>query len=430
MQYSQILQKIAHLDDDEPRSTSMIHDAVLGRITVPLEECITLQPDQINSLDDFGLAPLHLAVLTGNVDAIHTLVELGADIDCPSRTTNKSPLHLACQEVFDNIAKIFQESFVRVALALIDHGASVHVQDSRGTTPLHISYKHPTLTRRLLSLGADPNTRSKAGYTAFHMVISLPRESQKSQYQVLKAYSEAGADLNAYFGGWAVLHHAALFYPSLMPLLLKLGANATSLTDEGFSVIHLLTFGDNVLRLMNKFPMPLLQGLNPDLANNFGSRPIDLLGRVPVVRDGVISDEVYHRPLQDAVRFVRLIVELRELNWNAGLFLPYKERFEQDGSHDQMKGWVSLQTERLQKHEGDGDIVWDPLEMMPWHGLDLHNGNISDSEDESQTEEEADIEEGTGCETRERGGNCMAEVDTRQEESEDEDDEFFDAVQS
>ena len=430
MQYSQILQKIANLDDDEPRSTSMIHDAVLGRITIPLEECITLQPDQINSLDDFGLAPLHLAVLTGNLDATHILVRLGAHIDLPARSTSETALHLACNELFDNIAQEFQEPFVQIALALIDHGASVHIQDRHGITPLHSSYGHPAVTRRLLSLGADPNAMSKFGFTPFHLIIACFKGCKQSQYQVLKAYAEVGADLNAYCNGWGVLHYTAFFDPSLMPLLMKLGANVASLTDSGLSVIHILVLGGKRLGLINKVPVSLLQGLNPDLADDFGSRPIDFLETRLVVADGVIPGEVYYPPLQDAVRFVRLIVELRELNWNAGLFLQYKERFEQDGSHDQMKRWVSLQTERLQKHEGDGDIVWDPLDMMLWHELDMQDGLDSDSKDKSQTEEEGDIEEGTGCVTRERGGNCMAEVDTRQEESEDEEDEFFDAVQS
>jgi len=44
---------------EDSGTTSMIHDAILGKITVPLEECIALEPWHINTLDSYGNAPLY-----------------------------------------------------------------------------------------------------------------------------------------------------------------------------------------------------------------------------------------------------------------------------------------------------------------------------------------------------------------------------------
>lgn len=402
----------------------MIHDAVLGRIRLPLEECISLQPDQINILDDLGLAPLHLAVLTGNMDAIHTLVELGADIDCPSRYNSETPLHLACQEVFDNIDKVFQESFVQVALALINHGASCHVQDSRGNTPLHLSYKHPIVTRSLLSLGADPNTRSKAGDAPFQRIINHPKESDRSQREVLKAYSEAGADFDAYYNGMTVLHEAAGSNPSLIPLLSVLGANINAVTqDEGWSLLHVLLFAGNLGGIVDQVPVSVLTGLNPDMADKYDWTLVEYL-EMQVIAERRFLTGRRPRP-REAWNFVKLIVELRELNWESGLFLDYKKHLMQDGSHSQMKRWVSLQTERIGQYEEGEGIGWSSLDRRMWRGLDDYWDN------ESQTEEEHDIGVSLGHFERKGDGTGLPQYDGKGvEDSEDEDDVFFDAVQS
>lgn len=59
----------------------------------------------------------------------------------------------------------------------------------------------------------------------------------------------------------------------------------------------------------------------------------------------------------------------------------------------------------------------------------MHDGNTCDSKDESNAEEGDDIEGSIDCTGRENGGTCIPEVGKREEESEDEEEEFYDAFQ-
>lgn len=197
----------------------------------------------------------------------------------------------------------------------IEHGASLHISDSNGEAPLHLSTKHPGFTRRLLSLGADPYAKAKYGTSTFHCVIMDYLYGSKPRYlqiEVLKAYAEAGVDFDVSSGnGWKAVHMAACLDPSLILVLLELGSSVKSLTDdEGWSLLHVLLFKEQGRSMIHKFPVSLLQGLNPDMADNYGLTPIDYLEILFIAeKDSIVTSRA-----REALLFVKLVVELRELD--------------------------------------------------------------------------------------------------------------------
>jgi len=83
-----------------------------------------------------------------------SILELGIHPDTPN-SLGQFPLHLAVEN--GNI------DFVRV---LSRYGANPNIKDSKGVTPLHISYSYDQLggiSDLLVSLGADINIRDNLG---------------------------------------------------------------------------------------------------------------------------------------------------------------------------------------------------------------------------------------------------------------------------
>jgi ankyrin repeat protein len=85
------------------------------------------QGNDINKPDNFGNAPLHYAILTGNNEYAGILIRKGADINIMNRQS-LAPLHLA---VLANNTPLTRD--------LISSGANVNLSGNTGYTPLHIA---------------------------------------------------------------------------------------------------------------------------------------------------------------------------------------------------------------------------------------------------------------------------------------------------
>ena len=264
-----VLQPLVTLGDEESErvSASLIHDAVLGKTEMSLLDCISLQPHHIDTPDDLGLAPLHLAVLTDNIEAVRILAEVGVDLTQPTRFRGETALHIACyynREV--------------IAMCLLDLIPCVSSWDGKECTPLHLCRAAPNITRRLLSLGASLTARGPYGRTPLRgMVmddIENDRDCCRDKVETLRAYAEAGADLDEVHDGWLLLLDAAWITPYLVQPLLELGANVCARTTPNRqSLLHILAIRSWGLRHIRGLPVPLLRGLDPDCLNMSNSTP-------------------------------------------------------------------------------------------------------------------------------------------------------------
>lgn len=107
----------------------------------------------INGKGMYGWAPLHMAVKFNQTKIVKLLLELKADPDIRMDWGN-TPLHNAAYEGNQEIASL-----------LIREGVEIDVMDDEGNTPLHgaASRGHIEMTKFLIEQGADPNKKNKVG---------------------------------------------------------------------------------------------------------------------------------------------------------------------------------------------------------------------------------------------------------------------------
>jgi ankyrin repeat protein len=102
-------------------------------------------------------ATIHEVVRNGDVQAVTRLISENRNLVNSRNELGSTPLHIA--------ASISAPDMVRL---LIDKGATVNVKDSRGTTPLHVAAftGHKENLELLLAKGADVHAKDNQGKTA------------------------------------------------------------------------------------------------------------------------------------------------------------------------------------------------------------------------------------------------------------------------
>lgn len=103
--------------------------------------------------------PLHYAVEYNQILSIHTLLELGADVEPADSADGRSPLHTAAKMNYVDIMRI-----------LITAGADVDITDTDGRTALFLAVQNNNLeaVKLLIESGVDANIVDEFYNTALH----------------------------------------------------------------------------------------------------------------------------------------------------------------------------------------------------------------------------------------------------------------------
>ncbi len=119
---------------------------------------------------------LHMAVLQGNIDAVHQHIKAGSDLNA--------------KDAYGSTALLIAATFgkTEIARALIEAGADIQIKDRNGSTPLHVAafFCRPEIVKALLDKGADRRSRNNYGNTALESVAG-PFEDVKGIYDQLGA---------------------------------------------------------------------------------------------------------------------------------------------------------------------------------------------------------------------------------------------------
>ncbi len=199
-----------------------------------------------------GDTPLHDALKNPESEdkhlaTVNTLITHGARLDLADKQSGRKPLSLAVasnkiktaerlleERVHPNTTDKEGNTTLHLAAArssavtqqLLLAGASPHIHNPKGHTPLHEAAMNgrADAAARLLDAGADPNSRERHDNTPLH--LSASAKSPETAERLI----EAGADPNAKNAiGWSPLHSAAVANNTqTIDHLLKAGADMRS----------------------------------------------------------------------------------------------------------------------------------------------------------------------------------------------------------
>ncbi|MCE9507444.1 MAG: ankyrin repeat domain-containing protein [Alphaproteobacteria bacterium] len=156
---------------------------------------------------------------------------------------------------------------------LLAEGADINGKDSEGNTPLvyAICSSLSQTVQLLIAKGADVNAADKSRKTPLMHACSGGRED------IVDILLQSGSNINIHNPNnysWTALHYAAAYSDkeTVIPLLVKKGANINTVDDRGQTALHCAAD-------YSKFPSVkalVACGADANIRDNRGNRPEDL----------------------------------------------------------------------------------------------------------------------------------------------------------
>jgi ankyrin repeat protein len=156
-----------------------LHQAVLSGDVAQFHALVT--PENINEKDDSGMTAIQLAVRESNIEIMKILIVNGADVNIAVTRAKFTPLHIAA---YGNKAEM--------ANLLITNGADVNQLNKDGATPLHFAVRrgNTEIAALLIANGADVNATDFEDYTPLH------NAAWNGHLGVVEMLVNNGADIN------------------------------------------------------------------------------------------------------------------------------------------------------------------------------------------------------------------------------------------
>ncbi|KAG8503609.1 hypothetical protein CXB51_001790 [Gossypium anomalum] len=216
----------------------------------------------------YGRTLIHHAILCNNASAVEVLLNCGADIEFPVKTTSKTallPIHLS--------AKL---GFVEVLQCLIIGGCDIDSRTAFGDSALMICarYKHGDCLKVLASAGADFGLVNSAGQSA-SSIAGLARWNhgfqQAAQDVILAGKTPQSSNPSVFSPLMFTVHGNEI--EALKKLLEKADVDLNEQDDDGNSALMIAASGDH----LEAFELLLRAGANIKLSNKYGDTAISLL---------------------------------------------------------------------------------------------------------------------------------------------------------
>ncbi|KAI1489933.1 ankyrin repeat-containing domain protein [Biscogniauxia mediterranea] len=310
--------------------SSLIHQAIYQSDQERLKEVLLTTRVGLNDLDVFGFAPLHWATVRSDWASLRVLLDHGANHNVRNRT-GATPLELLSRnrvvprDVFD---------------LLIGHGLDLNSRNVYGESALHhAALFSENMTAWLLESGANVDIRNLDGDTPFGFIC---RDSGFKPY--LSDIAERNANLLLSYGADinTSIHknHPLLWLANtsschnMFKSLFESGIDITVVSFHGRSVLHsLATFGQ--LKSYRYIRARSIRGIDPDALDNNGVSPWECLLWRQQARSGDLTPGSTKLTGLEVSEFEKLLQEIRERNWTAGLFLYSRKLVKYDTEHDE-----------------------------------------------------------------------------------------------
>ena len=156
---------------DAVRQTPL-HSAISGDQTEVVRELLD-RGATVNALNDFGVSPLHAAIMKGSAPLVELLLAHKADVNLRAETAESyAPLHHAVCCVAPSAGEP-KPGDLAILQMLLDAGAAVNGHAGFQYTPLHLVCNHAHLEAATLLLEhrADPDLGSHNGSTPLHVAV-------------------------------------------------------------------------------------------------------------------------------------------------------------------------------------------------------------------------------------------------------------------
>jgi ankyrin repeat protein/preprotein translocase subunit SecA len=183
----------------------------------------------LNTLDQNGYTPLHIAAKQGYLELVEEFVNRGSDINIQDGT-GATALHGA-----------IESGNLKLVEALIALGANKQAKDARGSTPLHkaVLNQHAAIVRYLVAIQADVAIKDQAGLTPIDLAI------QKGYTDCLAAIflSQRADSHKPDPNDLPYLHRAVLYQPEntqLIEQLIKLQPDLQARDSSGKTALHII----------------------------------------------------------------------------------------------------------------------------------------------------------------------------------------------
>ena len=146
------------------------------------ENIIKNNPSQIDSLNDEGLSPLHIAVIKGNIKMIDLLLQNGANSNILSEKSKYTPMHLACLNQNSMTEEILQE--------LKNFNANENIYDVNNKKPFDYLNKGDTIE-------GEGSPEKKQGISNTNTIMVITNENHFDSFMTSNKEEDGKSNINS-----------------------------------------------------------------------------------------------------------------------------------------------------------------------------------------------------------------------------------------
>ena len=268
-----------------PNSKLLLHASIAGdavlvrRLFVDRSGCF--RRIRLDARDSkYGRTPLHWASLKGHVSIVGLILDCVRRISCSLYTGDKDEIDFLNDNDFIGLTPLLlasSEMHLKVIHLLLEHGANVEGNTTKGQTPLLAACQRGNLpvAKLLLERGADANAYSHDEESAFFGYSALHLACHFGHMEVVHVLLAYGADVSekSKKGGYTALHRACqMGHLEIAQYLVDMGADVNQRNAFGSTPLHSACDGGNI-----ELVRYLVEDkcANPRASNRKGKKPID-----------------------------------------------------------------------------------------------------------------------------------------------------------